>query len=352
MSRLPKARLEQLLAALVISLVLIGAAILIPTAAQRLLAARPSATPSPTPTPTPPPASVLLPDELDRALEGVMTIVNSHAFGTAFLIDTQGDFLTAASLVGGGESLRLVDNSGSMHTVRLIGIDPALGIAQIRVITEGRPMPFGNPAVLLRNDPVVVLANPRIENLPPATPAFVASATDRQLRLQAEDLPGNIGGPVVGPGGTVVAVLTASGTALPINLAQSDIAQWRGQPGTPAALAPFPAYLVVRSSGTASPPASAGPFVQGITPSRVSTAQPALVSLQGSGFLDGPMLRVRFVPLASPSGAFTGLAATLVSSSTLTVKVPAGQVVQDYVVQLTNGDGTIVSSRTALTITP
>ena len=76
------------------------------------------------------------------------------------------------------------------------------------------------------------------------------------------------------------------------------------------------------------------------------------MSLQGSGFLDGPMLRVRFVPLASPSGAFTGLAATLVSSSTLTVKVPAGQVVQDYVVQLTNGDGTIVSSRTALTITP
>jgi len=319
-SRLPKARLEQLLAALVISLVLIGAAILIPTAAQRLLAARPSATPSPTPTPTPPPASVLLPDELDRALEGVMTIVNSHAFGTAFLIDTQGDFLTAASLVGGGESLRLVDNSGSMHTVRLIGIDPALGIAQVRVITEGRPMPFGNPAVLLRNDPVVVLANPRIENLPPATPAFVASATDRQLRLQAEDLPGNVGGPVVGPGGTVLAILTASGTALPINLAQSDIAQWRGQPGTPAALAPFPAYLVVRSNGTAS--------------------------------LDGPMLRVRFVPLASPSGAFTGLAATLVSSSTLTVKVPAGQVIQDYVVQLTNGDGTIVSSRTALTITP
>jgi len=351
-SRLPKSRLEQLLAALVISLVLVGAAVLIPTAAQRLMAFRPSATPPPTPTPTAPPASVLLPDELDRALEGVVTIVNSHTFGTAFLIDPQGDFLTAARLVSGGESLRLVDNSGSMHTVNLVGIDPALGIAQVRVTAQGRPMPLGNPAVLLRNDPVVLLSNPRIENLPAATSAFVSSTTDTQLRLQAEDLPGNVGGPVVGPGGKVLGILTASGTALPINLAQPDIAQWHGQPGTPAALAPFPAYLVLRTNGTASPPPSSGPTVQAVSPSRVSTGQATVVTIQGTGFVEGRALRIRFVPVASPSGAFTGLAPTLVSSSTLTVKVPAGQVVQDYVIQLTNGDGTIVSSATALTVTP
>src|SRR5947208_15013425 len=350
--RLPKSRLEQLLAALVISLVLTGAAVLIPTAAQRLMALPPSATPLPTPTPTAPPASLFLPDGLDRALDGVVTIVNSHTFGTAFLIDPQGDFLTAASLVGGGESLRLVDNSGSMHTVLLVGIDSALGIAQVRATAQGRPMPLGNPAVLLRNDPVVLLSNPRIENLPPAPPAVANTTTDTQLRLQAEDLPGNVGGPVVGPGGKVLGILTASGTALPINLAEPDIAQWHGQAGTLAALAPFPSYLVLRTSATTSPPPSSGPTIQAISPSRVSTGQATLVSIQGSGFIAGPMLRIRFVPLASPSGAFTGLAPTLVSPSTLTVKVPAGQVVQDYVVQLVNGDGTIVSSRIALTVTP
>ena len=92
--------------------------------------------------------------------------------------------------------------------------------------------------------------------------------------------------------------------------------------------------------------------MQTVSPSRVSTGQATVVTLQGSGFTDGPMLRVRFVPLASPNGAFAGVAPTLVSSSTLTVKVPAGQVVQDYVIQLVNGDGTIVSSGTALTVTP
>src|SRR2546430_12835829 len=99
--RLPKSRLEQFLAALVISLVLTGAAVLIPPAAQRLMAFPPSATPLPTPTPTAPPASVLLPNEPDRAPEGVCAIVNSHTFGTAFLIDPQGDFLTAASQSAG-----------------------------------------------------------------------------------------------------------------------------------------------------------------------------------------------------------------------------------------------------------
>src|SRR5438876_9143357 len=77
-----------------------------------------------------------------------------------------------------------------------------------------------------------------------------------------------------------------------------------------------------------------------------------VITIQGSGFTAGTVLRVHFVPLASPNGGFDGQATTLVNPSTLTVKVPAGRVVQDYVIQLTNGDGTVTSSRTAFTITP
>ena len=85
---------------------------------------------------------------------------------------------------------------------------------------------------------------------------------------------------------------------------------------------------------------------------RGSAAQDTIVTIQGNGFVAGATLHVRFVPLASPNGAFDGLAATLVNASTLTVKVPAGRVVQDYVIQLTNGDGSSASSRTAFTVTP
>ena len=336
MGRFPKGWQEPLLAALVITLVLMGLAALIPAAAQRLTA-RPSATPQPTPTRAAPPAAVLLPDERDRALDAVMTIVNDHSFGTAFLIDPQGDFVTAASLVSGSASLRLIDNTAGMHPVRLVGVDAAQGIALIRTPVYATPLAFGNPDTLLLNDPVVLLASPKIENLASATPAV-------------NDVPGNLGGPIVGPGATVLGILVRTGIALPITQAQADIAQWRGQPGSLLPLAPMPANLVLRGSDDTSAP-TAGISVQSVNPARASATRDTLVTIQGSGFVAGPALRVRFIPVASQAGAFDGLAPTLVNPSTLTVKVLAGRAVADYAVQLVNGDGTVISSGIAFSVT-
>jgi hypothetical protein len=347
--RIPRFGKDQILTALVIALVLAGLAALIPTAARRL--AQPTATPVPTPSPTAPPAAVLLPDELERDLAGVMTIVNDHTFGTAFLIDTQGDFLTAASLVDGSQSLRVIDNTGGTHPVRVIGIDTTLGLAQIRAASDGAPVPFGDAATVQPAESVVLLASPKVANLRPSTPAVLTERSATQLSLRVDDLPGNLGGPVVGPGGKVIAILTLTGKALPINLASSDIAQWRGQAGTVMPLAPIPGTLVLRGSDSTSS-VTGGLTIQSVSPTRGSTTQDTILTIQGSGFSAGALLRVQFVPLASPNGAFDGLAATLVNASTLTVKVPAGRVVQDYVIQLANGDGTIASSRTAFTVTP
>lgn len=351
MTRIPKSRLDQALAALVITLVLVGIAVLLPKAGLWLSAARPAPTPIATPTPSAPPAAVLLTEELDRDLQGVMTIVNDRSFATAFLIDPQGDFLTASSVVDGSASLRLVDNTGGSHSVRLIGIDADLGIALVRAGNDGTPLAFGDPTALQVDDPVVLLASPKVVNLRTATPAVVVNRSDPQLTLRVDILPGNLGGPIVGPGGKVVGILIASARGLPITVTLTDITQWRKQAGIAVPLAPLPANLVLRGSDTTSAPVG-GPSVQSVSPTRASAAQDTLVTILGSGFSDGPMLRVRFIPLASPSGGFDGVAATFVNPSTLTVKVPAGQVVQDYIVQVTSGDGTVTSSRIAFTVTP
>jgi len=349
--RLVKARQEQLLAALVITLVLMGLAALIPAAARRLTA-QPAATPQPTPYRSAPPAAVLSPDERDRALEGVMTIVNDHRFGTAFLVDAQGDFLTAASLVSGSASLRLIDNTEGMHTVSVIGIDEALGIALVRTPVFATPMALGNSGGLLPDDPVVLLASPKIENVAPAMPAVVTDPTETILVLHVNDVPGNLGGPIVGPGGKVLGILIRTGIALPINLATDDVFQWRGQTGTTLPLAPMPANLVLRGSPESSSPTPGETLtVQSISPSRASAARDTVVTIQGSGFVAGGSLHVRFLPVASQAGAFDGLGATLVSSSSLTVKVPAGRAVGDYTIQLVNGDGSAVGSGVAFTVT-
>jgi len=301
-------------------------------------------------TPTAPPAAVLLPEELDRDLQGVMTMVNDHTFATAFLIDPQGDFLTAASVVNGSASLRLVDNTGGSHPVRLIGIDADLGIAIVRAGNDGTPLAFGDPAAQQADDPVVLLASPKVVNLRTATPMVVITHSDTQLTLRGDSLPGNLGGPIVGPGAKVVGILISTGKVLPITVALTDVAQWRREAGTAVTLAPLPADLVLRGSDTTTTPAG-GPSIQSVSPTRASAAQDTVVTIQGSGLTDGNLLGVQFVPLASPSGGFDGLAPTFVNPTRLTVKVPAGRVVQDYIVQVTNGDGVVISSRIAFTVT-
>src|SRR5439155_16967960 len=137
--------------------------------------------------------------------------------------------LTAASLVGGSQGLRLVDNTGGTHPVRVIGIDTTLGLAEIRAANDGTPLPFGDAAALQPADPAVLLASPKVANPRPSTPAVLIQRSDVQLTLRLDDLPGNLGGPMVGPGGTVIGVRIATGKGLPINRAANDIAQWRGQ---------------------------------------------------------------------------------------------------------------------------
>lgn len=345
-----KGRGEQLLTALVITLVLLGLVALVP-AVNRQLNARPVASATPTPSRSAAPAAVLLPDELDKALQGVMTIANDRSFGSTFMIDAQGDFLTASSLVDGSGSLRLIDNTGGTHGVHLIGSDATLGVAMVRATTDGNPLLIGDSAVVQVGDPVVLLASPKNANLNPSTPATTSAITSNVFRLQVDDLPGNLGGPLVGPGAKVVALLTKAGTGVPIDAAQAEISKWRGRSGTAMPLAPFPNGLELRGSDTTSSP-GAGVSVASVNPARVSAGQESVVTIQGSGFLAGAALRVRFLPVAGSIGGFDGIAPTLTNASSITLKVPAGRAVQDYVIELINGDGTAVDSRVAFTITP
>jgi len=346
-----KLPLEQLAVALIGALVATSLVVLAPAIAGRLRPAASQPSPAPSVEPPPPPAAVLLTEELDRDLQGVMVLVNDRSFGTAFQVDAKGSFLTAASLIAGAQRLRLVDNTGGSHPVRILGIDPAAGLAEIQADAGGTALAMGDSATVKVGDPLEILASAKVLNLRAATPAVVNSADPVAIALSADDLPGEVGGPLVGPGGAVLGVFTRHGSALPIDAAQADLALWRNLAGTLVPLAGLPPDLVLRGSDDTSAP-SAGFSLSSISPSRASTAQTTTITLNGNGFLAGPALSVRFVPVASPSGAFLGLSPTLLSSSVVTVKLPEGSRVQDYFVELTNGDGTRTSGRTAFTVTP
>jgi hypothetical protein len=350
MRQLLKGRGEALMAAGVITLVVMGLAALVPAIAHRLGEAS-SLSATPTPSSSAPPQAILLPDELDKALEGVMTISDGQTFDTAFLVDRNGDFLTASGLIDGASGLRLVDNTGGSHRVRVLGIDQAVGIALIRADADGTPLTIGDSPIVKENDPVVLLASPKVQTLDPSSPATVTRLGSSEWSVRVDGVPENVGGPIVGPGAKVLGILIKPGIVVPMSLVQSQLGSWAAAQGTLVPLAPFPTGLILRGSDTTTTPTSGATLVS-VNPRRTSAAQPVILTLQGSGFVSGSALAVHFIPLSGSRGSFSGQGAAVISSSTVTVKVPAGQVVQDYVIELINGDGSPIASRIPFTVTP
>lgn len=333
-------------------MVVISAGLVAPAALQRLQPAPPAPTP---PEATPPPAAVILPDERDRDLASVVTLTNDTTFGTAFFVDGRGDLLTAAHLVSGNASLRVVDNTGGSQPVRVLGIDTQLDVAELRVQPASPPLTFGDSGTVQTDDSLVLLASPKNASLPLSTTGVVTAADSRVFRFQADIRPGNAGGPIVGPGGKLMAIAlegpqgrSQAGWALPIDRVQADLNAWHASTGVLYPLAPIPSTLRFRGTSVVIGGGGGG-AVQSIQPARASAGQDTVVTIHGSGFVAGPSLAVRFVPVASRAGGFNGAAVALAGDS-ITAKVPAGQAVQDYAVQVTNGDGTAISSALTFTI--
>ncbi|HYM49360.1 MAG TPA: trypsin-like peptidase domain-containing protein [Candidatus Limnocylindrales bacterium] len=382
MNRLFRASVEQLALYAVIGAAVVLMGLNVPRALTLLQAPAPAPTATPIP-PTPPPAAVLLQDELDRDLQGVVILVveagspTTVRVGTAFAIDARGDLLTSATLTSGATAMRVIDASGGSHPVALVGTDPALDLAEVRTSLAGVPLPTGDPATLQVNDPLALLASPKDAGLPPSTPVVItalgAQAAGPQgpvaglLRLAGDVHPAASGAPVAGPGGTVMGIIvlasdseTLSGFALPISAAAPDLSAWASRPAGALPLAAVPSSLVLRGldeNAAGGPAAGATPSggavsVASVQPVRATQAAPAVITIRGAGFAAGPALRVRFLPSGGGSGAFDGIRIAVTDPTTLTVTVPAGMRVQDYTVEVRNGDGRVADAHPSFTVIP
>jgi S1-C subfamily serine protease len=380
--KLGRPRLEQLGLALSAGLALALTGINAP----RLTALLASATPTPAPIleQTPPPAAVLLQEELDQDLEGVWILVSRSStgadhVGTAFAVDASGDLLTSADLVRGATALRLIDPTGGNHQAGLVAVDEVHDVALLRISGATAALPLGDPTGLRPHDPLALLGPAKAAALEPSTPVTVSALGLDQagaqgvvgglLALAGDFRPQASGAPVAGPGGKVMAVAvltpeseTPSGFALPISLVAAELAAWRERAATPALpLAAAPPWLVLRgldetasgpSSLGATPAASGPPSLLSVAPTRALSSQSTVLTLHGSGFTAGPSLRVHFLASGSLSGSFDGVKASVGDPKTITVIVPAGMRVQDYAIEVVNGDGSVAGSRLAFTVVP
>jgi putative serine protease PepD len=173
------------------------------------------------------------------------------ATGTGFVIDEQGDILTAAHVVDGGTSISVTFQDGTTRTATVSGKDDATDAAVIKVDPSGldlHTLKLGDSGSLQVGDALAAIGSPF--GYPESLSTGVASGLDRTIQapngftvahaIQTDTAlnPGNSGGPVLNSSGDVIGIadqiatgggggdsFTGVGFAVPIDLVKSELSQ-------------------------------------------------------------------------------------------------------------------------------
>jgi S1-C subfamily serine protease len=157
--------------------------------------------------------------------------------GSGVIIEKDGQILTNAHVVDGAASLSVTLDSGNRVTARILGLDPVLDLALLRVDTAAA-LPaarLGDSSGVRVGDEVVAIGNPL--GLDQTMTRGIVSALNRLLpgisdepmiQTDAPINPGNSGGPLVDRCGNVIGINTlisedaqSIGFAVPMSAAKT-----------------------------------------------------------------------------------------------------------------------------------
>jgi serine protease Do len=163
--------------------------------------------------------------------------------GSGVVIDKDGQILTNVHVVDGAASLSVTLDSGNRANARIVGLDPVLDLALLRV-DNPNPLPaarLGDSSGVRVGDEVVAIGNPI--GLDQTMTRGIVSALNRLLpgvsdepmiQTDAPINPGNSGGPLVDRCGNVIGINTlisedaqSIGFAVPVNAAKTILRDLR-----------------------------------------------------------------------------------------------------------------------------
>jgi putative serine protease PepD len=172
----------------------------------------------------------------------------STATGSGFVVDKQGDIVTAAHVVENATSITVKFQDGTTRKATVLGTDKATDVAVLKVDTSGltlHPLAFGSSSSLRVGDSVAAIGDPfgyersfstgivsgldRTIQAPNGFTVAHAVQTDTALN------PGNSGGPMLDANGKVIGIVdqiatdgsadqsSGVGFAVPIDLVKSEL---------------------------------------------------------------------------------------------------------------------------------
>jgi S1-C subfamily serine protease len=163
--------------------------------------------------------------------------------GSGVIIEKDGQVLTNAHVVDGAASLQVALDNGDRYPARIMGLDPVLDLALLRVdVRSALPVArLGDSSSLRVGEEVVAIGNPI--GLDQTMTRGIVSGLNRVLpgvsdqpmiQTDAPINPGNSGGPLVDRCGNVVGVNTfisedaqAIGFAVPVNAVKGVLKELR-----------------------------------------------------------------------------------------------------------------------------
>ncbi|HWC86508.1 MAG TPA: trypsin-like peptidase domain-containing protein [Solirubrobacteraceae bacterium] len=143
----------------------------------------------------------------------------TQAEGSGFVLNKNGDIITAEHVVTGAQSIKVTFSDGHSASANLVGTDTGEDVAVIHVnvpSSELHPLPLGDSSTLQVGDGVVAIGSPF--GLPGTVTAGIVSALGRAIsspnnwtianaiQTDAAINPGNSGGPLLNSAGQVIGI--------------------------------------------------------------------------------------------------------------------------------------------------
>ncbi len=166
--------------------------------------------------------------------------------GSGFIIEGNGQVLTNAHVVDGATAVYVTLDSGERVEARLLGLDPVLDLALLKVESNGRlpAVTLGDSGKVRVGDEVIAIGNPLgldqtmtrgiVSGINRILANSLTSTDEPMIQTDAPINPGNSGGPLVDRCGRVIGINTLIseeaqniGFAIPIDVAKSVLHQLR-----------------------------------------------------------------------------------------------------------------------------
>jgi putative serine protease PepD len=143
----------------------------------------------------------------------------TQAEGSGFVLDKNGNIVTAEHVVTGAQSIKVIFPDGHTASANVVGSDTGEDVAVIHVnvpSSELHPLPVGDSSTLQVGDGVVAIGSPF--GLPGTVTAGIVSALGRAInspnnwtianaiQTDAAINPGNSGGPLLNSAGQVIGI--------------------------------------------------------------------------------------------------------------------------------------------------